>query len=80
MGRRMWNFVTLMVARANLVLLQLWLAGERRLEAQAGQSLVEYALVIALIGVAAIIAIQALSGAITQLFQNLAVKLQSLGR
>lgn len=48
--------------------------------AQSGQSMVEYAVIIALIAVVSMVAIQALGGGITAVFQNILVKIQGLGR
>ena len=48
--------------------------------AQSGQSMVEYAVIIALIAVVSMVAIQALGGGITTVFQNILVKIQGLGR
>jgi Flp pilus assembly pilin Flp len=47
---------------------------------EAGQSMVEYAVIIALIAVVAMVAVQALGGGITTVFQNLLAKIQGLGR
>lgn len=52
----------------------------RLLGDEAGQSMVEYAIVVAVIAVAALGAIQALGGGISQIFQNLLGKIQGLGR
>ncbi len=52
----------------------------RLLGDEAGQSMVEYAIVVALIAVAALGAIQALGGGINQIFQNLLGTIQGLGR
>ena len=54
--------------------------GTRGLAADAsGQSMVEYAIVAALIAVAAMAAIQALGGGIAQVFQNILGQIQGLG-
>jgi len=52
----------------------------RRLGAgQAGQSMVEYAIVAALIAVVAMAAVQALGGGIAHVFQNILSKIQGIG-
>lgn len=52
----------------------------RRLGAgQAGQSMVEYAIVAALIAVVAMAAVQALGGGIAQVFQNILGRIQGIG-
>lgn len=52
----------------------------RRLGAgQAGQSMVEYAIVAALIAVVAMAAVQALGGGIAQVFQNILSRIQGIG-
>jgi Flp pilus assembly pilin Flp len=45
-----------------------------------GQSMVEYAIVVALVAVACLGAVQALGGGISQVFQNLLGRIQNLGR
>jgi Flp pilus assembly pilin Flp len=44
-----------------------------------GQSMVEYAIVAALIAVVAMAAVQALGGGIAQVFQNILTRIQSIG-
>lgn len=48
-------------------------------ELSEGQSMVEYAIVIALIAIAALAAIQALGGGIAQLFQRILTSIQGVG-
>ena len=60
-----------------------WLANRAAaaaVSAQTGQSMVEYAVVVALIAVVSMGAIQLLGGGITTVFQNILVKIQGLGR
>jgi len=45
-----------------------------------GASLVEYAILVALIAIVAIAAVQGLGGGITQVFQNILGRIQGLGR
>jgi Flp pilus assembly pilin Flp len=56
---------------------------ERRLEgkepSKAGQSLVEYAIALALIAIAAMGAVQALGGGVGNLFQRLVARIQGIG-
>lgn len=53
--------------------------GRRLAAGQAGQSMVEYAIVAALIAVVAMAAVQALGGGIAQVFQNILGKIQGIG-
>jgi Flp pilus assembly pilin Flp len=46
---------------------------------QAGQSMVEYAIVAALIAIVAMAAVQALGGGIAQVFQNILSRIQGIG-
>ena len=52
---------------------------ERREPGEGGQSLVEYAIALALIAIAAMGAIQALGGGIGNLFQRLLARIQGIG-
>ena len=45
-----------------------------------GASMVEYAILVALIAIVAIAAVQGLGGGITQVFQNILGRIQGLGR
>ena len=47
---------------------------------QTGQSMVEYAIVIALVAIAAMVAVTAFSGGVGQVFTNMTSKLSGLGR
>ena len=48
--------------------------------AQTGQSMVEYAVIVALVAIVAMGAIQLLGGGITTVFQNILTKITTLGR
>ena len=52
----------------------------RLTDPQAGQSMVEYAIVAALIAVVAMTAVQSMGTGIEQVFQNIVQKIQGLGR
>jgi len=57
-----------------------WLMVARRLTAErSGQSMVEYAIVVALIAVVAMAAVQGLGTGIAHVFQNLLSKIQGIG-
>jgi Flp pilus assembly pilin Flp len=68
-----------------LAALSVWLVlglqtlGRRLGAGQAGQSMVEYAIVAALIAVVAMAAVQALGGGIAQVFQNILSRIQGIG-
>jgi Flp pilus assembly pilin Flp len=68
-----------------LAALYVWLVlglqtlGRRLGAGQAGQSMVEYAIVAALIAVVAMAAVQALGGGIAQVFQNILSRIQGIG-
>ena len=47
--------------------------------AQSGQSMVEYAILAALIAVVAMVAVQALGGGIAQVFQNILGRISGIG-
>ena len=54
--------------------------GSRRLTTEStGQSMVEYAIVVALIAVVAMVAVQGLGSGIAHVFQNLLSKIQGIG-
>ncbi len=80
----MW-FRTEMVKIENRLLLLtvdfvLWWHGLRRqLAGQAGQSMVEYAIVVALIAIIAMAGVQAFGHGVQQVFQHLLSKIQSIG-
>ncbi len=60
--------------------LALWWHGLRRqLAGQAGQSMVEYAIVVALIAIIAMAGVQAFGHGVQQVFQHLLSKIQSIG-
>ena len=73
----MWERVMVMYVRLLLIFQGL---GRRLAAGQAGQSMVEYAIVAALIAVVAMAAVQALGGGIAQVFQNILGKIEGLGR
>lgn len=72
----MWERVMVVYVR---LLLALQGFGRRLAAGQAGQSMVEYAIVAALIAVVAMAAVQALGGGIAQVFQNILGKIQGIG-
>ncbi len=51
----------------------------RQLAGQAGQSMVEYAIVVALIAIIAMAGVQAFGHGVQQVFQHLLSKIQSMG-
>jgi Flp pilus assembly pilin Flp len=60
--------------------LMLWLRGpRRRVVGEVGQSMVEYAIVVALIAIIAMAGVQAFGQGIQQVFQHLLSKIQSIG-
>ncbi len=60
--------------------LAMWWHGLRRqLAGQAGQSMVEYAIVVALIAIIAMAGVQAFGQGVQQVFQHLLSKIQSIG-
>lgn len=62
------------------VSLMVWLHGlRRRVEGHAGQSMVEYAIVVALVAVIAMAGVQAFGQGVQQVFQHLLSKIQSIG-
>ena len=71
---------------ATLVFYAVWLKQamlgvvERFGQEDEGASLVEYAILVALIAIVAIAAVQGLGGGITQVFQNILSRIQGLGR
>ncbi len=72
----MWERVMVVYVRLLLIFQGL---GRRLAAGQAGQSMVEYAIVAALIAVVAMAAVQALGGGIAQVFQNILGKIQGIG-
>ena len=52
----------------------------RALEPELGQSMVEYAIVLALVALAAMVAVQALGTGVSTVFSNILAKVQGLGR
>lgn len=78
----MW--VASAVRELRIILVQLglrvFLGIRRRLgSAQRGQSMVEYAIVIALVALVAMVAVQALGESIARVFQNIVAQLQGVG-
>lgn len=62
------------------VSVMLWLYGmRRRALGEAGQSMVEYAIVVALVAIIAMVGIQAFGQGVTQVFQHLLSKIQGIG-
>lgn len=61
------------------VLLQRWETRALRREAQAGQSMVEYALIAALIAIVVMVAVQLLGTTIAGVFERIAGKLAGVG-
>jgi Flp pilus assembly pilin Flp len=72
----MWERVMVVYVRLLLVLQGL---GRRLAAGQAGQSMVEYAIVAALIAVVAMAAVQALGGGIAEVFQRILGRIQGIG-
>lgn len=70
---RLWQWLVAVYAR---LMLGLRLVGRR---AEAGQSMVEYSIVAALIAVAAMVAVQALGGGIAQVFTNILTRISGIG-
>ena len=56
-----------------------WHGLHRRIAGQAGQSMVEYAIVVALIAIIAMAGVQAFGHGVQQVFQHLLSKIQSMG-
>ena len=62
------------------VSLMVWLQdARRRAFGEAGQSMVEYAIVVALVAIIAMAGVQAFGQAVQQVFQQLLSKIQSIG-
>jgi Flp pilus assembly pilin Flp len=58
----------------------LWRNGlRRRIAGQTGQSMVEYAIVVALVAIIAMAGVQAFGQGVQQVFQHLLSKIQSIG-
>ncbi len=80
----MWLRTEMVKIEERLLLLAvglvLWCHGLRRqLAGQAGQSMVEYAIVVALIAIIAMAGVQAFGQGVQQVFQHLLSKIQSIG-
>ncbi len=80
----MWFRTEIVKIEERLLLLAvglvLWCHGLRRqLTSQAGQSMVEYAIVVALIAIIAMAGVQAFGHGVQQVFQHLLSKIQSVG-
>jgi len=80
----MWLRTEMVKTEERLLLLTvglaLWCHGLRRqLVGQAGQSMVEYAIVVALIAIIAMAGVQAFGHGVQQVFQHLLSKIQSVG-
>ncbi len=80
----MWLRTEIVKIEERLLLLAvglvLWWHGLRRqLPGQAGQSMVEYAIVVALIAIIAMAGVQAFGHGVQQVFQHLLSKIQSVG-
>jgi len=80
----MWLRTEMVKIEERLLLLAvglvLWWHGLRRqLASQAGQSMVEYAIVVALIAIIAMAGVQAFGHGVQQVFQHLLSKIQSIG-
>ena len=73
----MW--LRLLIDYATFELRRLGIVGVRLPARSRGQSMVEYAIVAALIAVFAMAAVQALGGGIAQVFQNILSRIQSIG-
>ena len=73
----MW--LRLLIDYAAFELRRLGIVGVRLPTRSRGQSMVEYAIVAALIAVVAMAAVQALGGGIAQVFQNILSRIQSIG-
>ena len=73
----MW--LRLLIDYATFELRRLGIVGVRLPARSRGQSMVEYAIVAALIAVVAMVAVQALGGGIAQVFQNILSRIQSIG-
>jgi Flp pilus assembly pilin Flp len=73
----MW--LRVLIDYATFELRRLGIVGVRLPARSRGQSMVEYAIVAALIAVVAMAAVQALGGGIAQVFQNILSRIQSIG-
>ena len=74
----MWLHVLSSVVEQTLW--RLWQIVTRFQEDDAGASMVEYAILVALIAIVAIAAVQSLGTGISQVFQNILGRIQGLGR
>jgi Flp pilus assembly pilin Flp len=80
----MWFKTEMRKIQERLLLLaigfMLWRLGlGRRVAGQTGQSMVEYAIVVALVAIIAMAGVQAFGQAVQQVFQQLLSKIQSIG-
>lgn len=80
----MWIRTEMVKIEGRLLLLavgfMVWqLSLRRQLAGQAGQSMVEYAIVVALIAIIAMAGVQAFGHGVQQVFQHLLSKIQSMG-
>jgi len=80
----MWHGTGTQAMEDRLLAVAVWLAVRLedvrdRLQRESGQSMVEYAVVVGLIAIIAMAAIQAFGQGITQVFQQLLSKIQSIG-
>ena len=69
----LWSFMDQMMWRV-------YQASRRFLDEDSGASMVEYAILVALIAIVAIAAVQSLGNGIAQVFQNILGRIQGLGR
>ncbi len=62
------------------VSVMLWVEGRRRrIASEVGQSMVEYAIVLALVALIAMVGVQAFGQGVQQVFQHLLSKIQGIG-
>lgn len=73
------DFWTTVLRLAVLVLLRIDEARLKLRRAEAGQSMVEYAIVVALVALIAMAGVQAFGNGVQQVFQQLLSKIQSIG-
>src|SRR5687767_14266533 len=81
-GRARWRVdggVTGLARAAVVVEAAVRRAAARVLEPEPGQSMVEYAIVLALVALAAMLAVQLLGTGVAQVFTNILGKIQNLG-
>jgi len=80
----MWFRIEMAKIEERLLLLAVgfmvwWHSLRRQLAGQSGQSMVEYAIVVALIAIIAMAGVQAFGHGVQQVFQHLLSKIQSIG-